>query len=163
MIDQIPVPTTHQADFLARMGVDSSLSGDERLYLESKPLIFPNEQDGIVVPGSGMRHAMINALLLGAGSSAFTATMAVELVNRVAVEAGVSREKQKLVDDPGSHFMNVILRACGSQYEGVGFERVQGDTWIIDARGRMIRGIITLFKVKTVQSNWLDRLPSPDF
>lgn len=140
MIEKVSVPTTHQASFLAHMGVDSDLYGDDRLYLESKQLIFPDKQEDAVLPGSGMRHAMINALLLGAGSSAFTATMAVELINRVAVEAGVPREKQRMVDDPDAHFMNTVLRACGSLFEGQGFERVKGDTWIIDARGRINRG-----------------------
>jgi len=140
MIERVSVPTTHQASFLAHMGVESDLYSDDRLYLESKPLVFPDRLESSVLPGSGLRQAMINALLLGVGSSAFTATMAVELINRVAVEAGVPREKQRMVDDPDAHFMNTVLRACGSVFEGQGFERVSGDTWIIDARGRINRG-----------------------
>jgi len=140
MIDQIPVHATHQATFLAHMGIDSDFQTDDRLFLESKPLKFPAAKEEILLPGSGMRHALINALLLGAGTSAFSATMAVELINRVAVEAGVSGERQRMIDDPDVHFMNTILRACGSLVDGQGFERVKGDTWIIDARGRINRG-----------------------
>jgi hypothetical protein len=56
-------------------------------------LKFPAAKEEILLTGRGLRHALINAYLW-CRKSAFSATWR-ELINRVAVKAGVSGESKE--------------------------------------------------------------------